>query len=228
MAKREAAMRLEAAENRREENHAKKFSALPAGASKTKRVTGQKSHKKSALPNSGKGRSYPIQRFSPGRTKRGTLKTVVNIDGILPPDLRTASLGEKIRYVRRRLGLSCKELARRAGIGNNTLTRLERGEGKAIDAVVGRVLRALGPALAEAFPGTQDIFDLLFPSTSFGDWLRNFRLRRGLQQRELAEILGLNKVSVCRYEKNIVKPQEAILKRLRRKFNLNGEFERYL
>jgi len=85
---------------------------------------------------------------------------------ILPADLRAASLGERIRFIRRRLGFSYLELARRAGIGCNTLTRLERGEGKAIDAVVGRVVRALGPAVAEVFPGTADVFDLLFPPSS--------------------------------------------------------------
>ena len=119
------------------------------------------------------------------------------------------------------------ELARRAGIGCNTLTRLERGEGKAIDAVVGRVVRALGPAVAEVFPGTADVFDLLFPPSSFGGWLRNFRLRRGLQQVELARILNVNKVTVWRYEKGGAKPGAAVVRRMKRTFKLDGELAHF-
>jgi len=73
----------------------------------------------------------------------------------------------------------------------------------------------VGTALAEAFPGTRDIFDLLFPPTSFGDWLRNLRLRRGFQQRELAKLFNVHEVTVCRYEKNVTVPEPKVLRRLK-------------
>ncbi|MFH2202008.1 MAG: helix-turn-helix domain-containing protein [Elusimicrobiota bacterium] len=137
-------------------------------------------------------------------------------------------MGERIRYLRRRLRINYAAAAAGAGVSPNTLLRLERGEGRPQDWTISRLLRYLGRALKEVFPGAEDVYDLIIPPKDFGSWLRNLRLRRGLQQKELAEILGLSKVSVCRYEKNIVKPQEAILKRLRRRFSLNGEFERYI
>ncbi|MFH1726440.1 MAG: helix-turn-helix transcriptional regulator [Elusimicrobiota bacterium] len=52
--------------------------------------------------------------------------------------------------------------------------------------------------------------------------MRNFRLRRGMRQKDLADALGVHKVTVCRYERNGLKPEVRILKRLKRKFELGA------
>ena len=119
------------------------------------------------------------------------------------------------------------KLSESAGISPNALLRLERDEAGRNDWVLGRVLRWLGPKIAMAFPGIADVYDFLVPPQNFGSWLRNFRLRRGLQQEELAEAWGISNVSVCRYERNLVKPGSAVLQRLRETFGLQGEFKRF-
>jgi len=95
-------------------------------------------------------------------------------------------------------------------------------------AAVGTLLAYFGKDLAEAFPAGQDPHDQLVPVSDFASWLRNFRVRKGLQQVELARILGMSRVSICRYERNVSKPQAAVLKRFKRLFKLDGELEQFL
>jgi len=73
-----------------------------------------------------------------------------------------------------------------------------------------------------------DPFDQAIPVTDFGSWLRNFRMRRGLKQSELAKTLGVSKVTVWSYERQGSKPGPRIIKRLRRRFKLRGDFEQFL
>ena len=53
-------------------------------------------------------------------------------------------------------------------------------------------------------------------------------MRRGLQQRDLARLLGVNRESIRRYEANETKPIAEVRNRLRKVFKLNGELERFL
>jgi len=152
----------------------------------------------------------------------------LDIHGFSAPELNGASIGKRIRYLRRKLRLSPAALAAAAGVGPNALLNLEREDAAPKDWVVGRILRAFGEKAREAFPGARDVFDFLVPPKDFASWLRNFRLRRGLQQAELAKVLGISKVSICHYEGNFCKPRPVILERLRKAFKLNGEMDRFL
>ena len=79
----------------------------------------------------------------------------------------------------------------------------------------------------DAFPDVAgDAYDYLIPPTTFGDWLRNFRLRRGLRQGELAKTLGVNKFTITRYESNHSLPNREIRSRLQKRYGLNGEFDK--
>ena len=95
-------------------------------------------------------------------------------------------------------------------------------------AAVGKLLAFFGRGAAEAFLAGQDIHAQLVPVSDFASWLRNFRIRKGLQQVELAKMLGVSKVSICRYERNVSKPQDVVLKKFKRVFKLNGELDQYL
>lgn len=61
-----------------------------------------------------------------------------------------------------------------------------------------------------AFRILGDIYDFLIPRKDFGSWLKNFRLRRGIRQVDLARMLGIHKVSLHRYEKNVSRPSKAL------------------
>ncbi len=140
------------------------------------------------------------------------------------PDLQTAPIGVRLRFLRKRRGLTIPDLEQLTRISHGSISRLETGSAPVNIAAVGKILAFFGPNLAEVFPDGQDPRDLLAPVSNFSSWLRNFRMRKGLQQVELARILRVSKVTVCRYERNRSRPQEVILKRLKKAFNLDGDF----
>ncbi|HAZ08399.1 MAG TPA: hypothetical protein DCZ01_07755 [Elusimicrobia bacterium] len=79
--------------------------------------------------------------------------------------------------------------------------------------------------LKEAFPNG-DPYDFLIPPLTFGGWLRNQRLRRGMAQKQLATSLGVHPFTVIRYERNSTVPDSNVQQRL--KEILGSGFERFL
>ena len=144
------------------------------------------------------------------------------------PDLQTAPIGVRLRFLRKRRGLTVLNLAKATGISHGTISRLERGRSIFNVAAVGKLLAFFRRDLSEAFQGGQDPHDQFTPVSDFASWLRNFRVRKGLQQVELARLLGMSSVSICRYERHVSEPQAAVLKRFKRVFKLNGELDRFL
>ncbi len=57
--------------------------------------------------------------------------------------------------------------------------------------------------------------------------MRNFRARRGLKLRQLAEMLGVRPFTIIRYESDVSRPEPAVRTKLRRLFGVNGELDRF-
>lgn len=145
------------------------------------------------------------------------------------PDPTNASLGERLRYLRKRLGVTLEEFSQMTRLGHNTIAKIERGETRKIQPwVLGRLLPALAGRFKEAFPETDgDPYDFLIPPTTFGGWLKNFRMRRGLKLKELAQALNVRPFTVIRYEANETKPTPVVQANLRRAYHLNGQLDRF-
>jgi len=54
----------------------------------------------------------------------------------------------------------------------------------------------------------------LIPVDSLGSRIRNLRYKAGLAQKDMAKKLKVSKACVCRYEKNISRPNKKILKKI--------------
>lgn len=145
------------------------------------------------------------------------------------PDPTKASLGERLRYLRKRLGVTLEEFSQITRLGHNTIAKIERGETRKIQPwVLGRILPALADRFKEAFPETSgDPYDFLIPPTTFGGWLKNFRARRSLKLKDLAEALKVRSFTVIRYEADESKPLLEVRNNLRRVYGLNGEIDRF-
>jgi DNA-binding XRE family transcriptional regulator len=90
--------------------------------------------------------------------------------------------------------------------------------------VLGRILPFLVSRFKETFPESNgDAYDFLIPPVTFGAWLQNLRLRRGLQLQELAKLLGVRPYTLIRYERNRTRPDQAVRLRLKKHFGLNGK-----
>ena len=143
------------------------------------------------------------------------------------PDLQKAPIGVRLRFLRKRRGLTIPELEKATGVGHNAISALERGAVPPKPWVLGPILAFYGQDAAPLFPGEGDIFDRVLPPTNLGAWLANFRLRKGLQLKDLARVMKVSKVAVWRYERNLMRPSNASLHRLRKAYKLKGELDRF-
>ena len=172
------------------------------------------------------------QVWGPGRYLAGNefgLNRRIKPTYFVLADPTKASVGEHLRYMRKRLQLTIEGLSKKSGLSHNVIARLERDETrKANPWVLGKILPLLADRFKETFPEAQgDPYDFLIPPTTFGGWLKNFRLRKALQLNELAKALRVNPYSVIRYESDQSKPDKTIRARLRQIYNLNGELDRF-
>ena len=136
-------------------------------------------------------------------------------------------MGGRFRFLRKRQGLTQADLERRTGISRITICKLERGGPAMRLEIIGKLLAYFGKEAEDAFP-EGDPVDHVFPVSDFGLWLRNFRVRRGLQQVELANAIGVCKASISAYEMNQTRPQNVVLQRLKKVFRLDGELNHFL
>ena len=157
------------------------------------------------------------------------LKRRLKPDYFLLPDPTKASLGERLRYMRKRLHMTIEDLSRKSRLSHNAIARFERDETRKTNPwVLGRIFPFLASHFKETFPEAKgDAYNFLIPPVSFGAWLQNLRLRRGLQLRQLAKLLGVHPYTLIRYERNQTTPAQAVRLRLKNRFGLNSELDRY-
>ena len=147
----------------------------------------------------------------------------------LLPDPTKASFGARLRYLRRRLGLTIEEFSKTTGLSHGAISRVERDAHRVLEPwILGRIIPQLQGRLGEVFPETKgDPYDFLYPRDTFGGWMKNFRARRGMLQNELAKTMGVSTETIRRYQDNECMPSKRNLSKLKAVFGLNGELDRY-
>ncbi|MDE2038435.1 MAG: helix-turn-helix transcriptional regulator [Elusimicrobia bacterium] len=133
---------------------------------------------------------------------------------LLLPDLQTAPIGVRLRFLRKRRGLTIRDLEKATGVSHNAISHIESSATRFNVAAVGRLLGFLGDAARDVFPGDDDAYDQIIGTRDFGAWLMNSRLRRGLRQVDLARLVGISPVSLCRYERRAIEPGPRVLERI--------------
>jgi len=64
------------------------------------------------------------------------------------------------------------------------------------------------------------------PPRTFGEKLKYFRIKNNLKQEELSKILGVHKVTICRYEKDFTYPSSQIVQKFTRVIKLHRLMEK--
>ena len=134
--------------------------------------------------------------------------------------LNITKLGDRIRLFRIKQGISQKTLAERSGLAVTVLARYEQGKILDINPwMLQKLAKFLKTDPAELLPGSEqannkDFLDYFCQPDTYGGRLRKMRLNRNLQQKDLAKMLGLHEVSVCRYEKDRSKPSKIITEKI--------------
>ena len=124
--------------------------------------------------------------------------------------------------MRKRSGLTIEDLGRKSRLSHNTISRLERDHGHAQPWALGRILPHFAAQFKDVFAETNgDAYDFIIPPVTFGSWLKNQRLRRGMKLNELAQQLGVRPFTLIRYESDLSKPAAPIRDRLKRVLKLS-------
>lgn len=119
--------------------------------------------------------------------------------------------------MRKCVGLTIEDLGRKSRLSPNAISRLERDHSRTQPWVLGRILPHFAALFKDAFPKTNgDAYDFIIPPTTFGSWLKNQRLRRGMKLNELARQLAIRPFTLIRYESDQSKPAALIRDRLKR------------
>ena len=92
-------------------------------------------------------------------------------------------------------------------------------QGKILDInpwMLQKIANSLKIDPAELFPApvqsnNKDFLDYFCPNDTWGNRLRKLRLKRNLQQKDLAKMVGVTKAAICRYEKNCLKPSIQVM-----------------
>ena len=127
-------------------------------------------------------------------------------------DSTNATLGARLRYLRRRAKVTIAQLATRSKISHNTISRLERTpDCRANPTILERILQVLRVNFQEICPGLiNNCYDFLVPLKTLGAWIKNARLKLGLQQKALAKRLGVSRETVRRWERDLVRPRNNV------------------
>jgi transcriptional regulator with XRE-family HTH domain len=123
--------------------------------------------------------------------------------------------------MRKRLGPTLEALGRKSGLDHKSISRLEHDNSRVQLWVLGLILPHLAAQFKNAFPETNgNPYDFIVPPATFGSWLKNQRLRRGLKLNELAQQLGVRPFTLIRYEADHSRPETAVRERLKRLLEL--------
>lgn len=116
------------------------------------------------------------------------------------------SIGRNIRYYRKKAGLTQQELAIKIGISRPGLGNYEGGGRTPNSVHICAIAKALNVSI-------DALFSEELPLT-LGEKIVNARLKKGLNQKELADILNITPASIARYENNKREPNLSTLSKI--------------
>ena len=113
------------------------------------------------------------------------------------------NVGERIKFLRKTIGLTLDDLSRTTGVSRQTLSRYETGVIKSIPSNrIEALAQALNTSPAYLMGWDDCSFDL--SEKSVGERIRHLRILNGLTQEELALAAKVTKQAIYKYETGIV------------------------
>lgn len=126
----------------------------------------------------------------------------------------STGIGEKIKALRLKNGLTLDEIAQKIGVNNATVSRWETGEIKAIGSdKIGALADILGTTT-----------EYLLGRSKFAENLRKLRKNQGWKQEEVANLLGLSKQVISTYEIGARSPSLETLIRIAELFDVSIDY----
>jgi len=139
------------------------------------------------------------------------------------------TVGERIRYFRIKSNITRVNLSKRSGVAVSIIAGYEDNKISKLNIwILEKLAPQLGVRIADLmlYHGSKrkDIYNYVCPPTTLGQKIRNLRIRYHIQQNDLAKMLSIHKVTLCRYERNVVRAPEKIISRITTLLN-NSSFK---
>lgn len=123
-------------------------------------------------------------------------------------DLFDKSVGEIVSYYRIKRGLTRDELTAALGINKSYLSAIETGGRIPSASLLLMISKTLKINIKLLMPDVPD------NEASIGEKVRYYRRLKGLKQKELAELVGVEPSTISRIERNIVNLSDDLRKRM--------------
>ena len=138
-------------------------------------------------------------------------------------------MNERIKEIRKSVGLSQKEFGIRIGVSDTAVSKIERGERNPSKQTIKLICKEfkinqnwLKNGFGEMFSNDQAIsLDDFNKLSNLNERIKELRSIVGLSQREFGERIGISKMSISRLEKNERNPSEQTIKSICREFDVN-------
>ncbi|MCI5924673.1 MAG: helix-turn-helix transcriptional regulator [Oscillospiraceae bacterium] len=136
-------------------------------------------------------------------------------------------MGERIKELRKFLGLTQQEFATRLGSVQNTITGYETGRRTPSNQVIALICREFGVSEEWLRTGEGEMLVAVTPDENFmGERIKELRKFLGLTQQEFAKRLGIKRNTIANYEVGRNDPIDAIVTLICREFGVSEEWLR--
>ena len=131
-------------------------------------------------------------------------------------------MGERIKELRKFLGLTQQEFATRLGSVQNTITGYETGRRTPSNQVIALICREFGVSEEWLRTGEGEMLVAVTPDENFmGERIKELRKILGLTQQEFAKRLGIKRNTIANYEVGRNDPIDAIVTLICREFGVS-------
>ncbi len=132
--------------------------------------------------------------------------------------------GQRLAFTRKKKGLPQKELAKLSGVPYTSIMHYEQGRNTPCSVRLRKIIKAL--EVSDDWFENDDNFkeDPIKKLTDFGQHLAYTRKKKGISQRQLAELIGTHRMKICNLEAGIQHPDELILNQIIKTLGLSDDW----
>ncbi len=132
-------------------------------------------------------------------------------------------MNERIKELRKVLGLTQQQFADKIGIKRTTIATYENGRNTPIDAVISLICLKFNVNETWLREGSGDMFisSDIKVINSMNERIKELRKALGLTQQQFADKIGTSRTNIGKYEASAGTPSKAIISLICREFNVN-------
>lgn len=131
--------------------------------------------------------------------------------------------GERVRMLRKELGLTLEKFSERIGMKKNSISQIENNKNSLTNQTIKSICREFNVSYAWLIDGEGEMYEnnIIF---NLGNKLQELRISKGLTVRGLAEELNVSKSTISGWENSTRKPDYLMITTLAQYFNVSTDY----